>query len=95
MIEINNLSKDFSAYNRNLYGVIKDSFLMNEKKQKINAISNISLKVTEGEILGIIGKNGAGKSTLLKLICGLTSPTSGDIKVQGKIVALLELGSGV
>lgn len=58
------------------------------------ALNNINLEVRKGEILGVVGKNGCGKSTLLKLISGVLSPNDGEITVNGKISALLELGSG-
>jgi len=58
------------------------------------ALRDINLEVKKGEILGIIGKNGAGKSTLLKLLSRVTSPTTGQIKVRGRIASLLEVGTG-
>jgi len=58
------------------------------------ALQNINLEVKKGEILGIIGKNGAGKSTLLKLLSRVTGPTTGSIKVNGRIASLLEVGTG-
>ena len=57
------------------------------------ALSNFSLELKEGEVLGILGKNGAGKSTLLKMITGVIVPTSGILEVNGKISSLLELGT--
>ena len=57
-------------------------------------MDEIDLEIKKGEILGILGENGSGKSTLLKLISRVLSPTSGDIEVNGKISALLELGAG-
>ncbi len=58
------------------------------------AIKGVSLRVKEGECLGIIGKNGAGKSTLLSLILGTIYPTRGEIKVSQKITPLLDIGAG-
>jgi lipopolysaccharide transport system ATP-binding protein len=58
------------------------------------ALRNINFEVEEGEVLGIIGKNGAGKSTLLKLLSRVTSPSTGQIRVSGRIASLLEVGTG-
>jgi lipopolysaccharide transport system ATP-binding protein len=58
------------------------------------SLKDINFEVKEGEVLGIIGKNGAGKSTLLKILSQITSPTSGSIKIKGRIAALLEVGTG-
>ena len=57
------------------------------------AMDNLNLEVKKGEVLGILGKNGAGKSTLLKMITGVVIPTSGELKIDGKISSLLELGA--
>jgi lipopolysaccharide transport system ATP-binding protein len=58
------------------------------------SLKDINFEVNQGDALGIIGKNGAGKSTLLKLLSRVTSPTTGQIKVKGRIASLLEVGTG-
>jgi|SRR5579872_425185 len=67
-----------------------------KRRQQIDfyAVKNVSFEVACGETVGIVGGNGAGKSTLLSLIAGLATPTQGKVTVNGRIAALLELGSG-
>lgn len=59
------------------------------------ALKDVNFQVKQGDVLGIVGKNGAGKSTLLKLISRITSPTTGSIKIKGRIASLLEVGTGM
>lgn len=71
----------------------------NDRTQKgesdyILALKDISFKIQEGEVIGLIGKNGAGKSTLLKILSKVTGPSSGSIKIKGRIASLLEVGTG-
>jgi lipopolysaccharide transport system ATP-binding protein len=58
------------------------------------SLRDVSFDVEQGEVLGIVGKNGAGKSTLLKIVSRITEPTSGEIKIRGRIASLLEVGTG-
>ncbi|MBN1251704.1 MAG: ABC transporter ATP-binding protein [Bacteroidales bacterium] len=70
------------------------SIIKNHNSNYVWALNDINLEVKQGQILGIIGKNGAGKSTLLKLLSRVTTPTTGNIKVKGRIASLLEVGTG-
>ena len=73
---------------------------LNDRTQKsssnmVYALKDINFSVNQGEVLGIIGKNGAGKSTLLKILSQITSPSSGTIKMKGRVASLLEVGTGM
>lgn len=94
-IEVNNISKMYKLYDRNRDRIV-DAFGLSKtpKFHEHYALSDLSFKVKKGETVGIIGTNGAGKSTILKIITGVLNPTSGDLKIDGRISALLELGAG-
>ncbi len=96
------LSQDINRWWANIRGK-EDPYLKigetNDRTQKgdsrfVWALRDISFKVEQGDVVGIIGKNGAGKSTLLKILSRVTSPTTGDIKIKGRIASLLEVGTG-
>ena len=80
--------------------IIEVSHISMGFKMDMNKVSSLKewvvtwLKVNKGEVVGIIGRNGSGKSTLLKIISGLFRPSEGEISVKGRIVPMLELGSG-
>ena len=75
---------------------LKESLGLTRKKRykEHYALNNVSFQVKKGETVGIIGTNGSGKSTILKIITGVLNPTQGEVVVDGRISALLELGAG-
>ena len=94
-VEVNDLSKVYHLYNKSS-DRLRETFSIKKKKYSKDhyALRDINLSITHGESVGIVGTNGSGKSTLLKLITGVVTPTTGEIKTKGKIAALLELGAG-
>jgi lipopolysaccharide transport system ATP-binding protein len=94
-IRLRNLGKAYQIYDRPQDRL--KQFLARGRRRYFRefwALQGIDLEVRQGEVIGIIGRNGAGKSTLLQLLCGTLNPTQGEIEVQGRIAALLELGAG-
>ena len=96
------LSQDLNRWWATVRGK-EDPFLKigdtNDRTQKgdsrfVWALRDINFTVEQGDVVGIVGKNGAGKSTLLKILSRVTSPTTGDIKIKGRIASLLEVGTG-
>lgn len=94
-IELVGVGKSYNLYDKP-QDRIKEIFSLTRKNyhKEYKALDNITFSVKKGETLGIIGRNGAGKSTLLKLITGVITPTTGEIRTDGEISALLELGTG-
>ena len=94
-IKITNLTKIYKLYARNR-DRLKDSLGLSKKAayKEHYALKNVDMEVKEGESIGIIGVNGSGKSTILKIITGVLSPTAGEVEINGRISALLELGAG-
>lgn len=97
MIEIKNVSVVFKRTTEKMTS-LKEYFI-NSLKKKIRkeqfvALENINITIKKGEIVGLLGLNGAGKSTLLKVISGIIKPTTGEVKLSGKMAPLIELGAG-
>jgi len=94
-ISVQNLTKEFPVYHQN-HQTLKGAVLqgLGQKKETLRVLDNISFDVQEGEFLGIIGRNGCGKSTLLKILAGIYQPTSGSVKINGRLSPFLELGVG-
>ncbi|AFY91608.1 ABC transporter ATP-binding protein [Chamaesiphon minutus] len=93
-ISLNNVSKCFKQYRQPVDRLKEMIFPGKSYTEEFWALRDISFEIMRGETMGIIGRNGAGKSTLLQLICGTLTPTYGDIQVNGRVAALLELGAG-
>lgn len=95
VIQIRNLSKMYKLYDKPSDRLKESLGLSRRKRYKEHyALRNVNFDIEEGECVGIIGTNGSGKSTILKIITGVLSPTEGEVKVDGRISALLELGAG-
>ncbi|MBU5444376.1 ABC transporter ATP-binding protein [Paenibacillus sp. MSJ-34] len=95
VIDIHDVSKTYRYFNTPAERLKQLLFKRNrEKNGYFSALSKVSLKVSKGEKVGIIGRNGSGKSTLLQIIAGILTPSSGNVHVKGRVAALLELGSG-
>lgn len=94
-IAVDNICKVYKLYDKPMDRMVEALGLSRKKKYREHyALSNVSFHVKKGECVGIIGTNGSGKSTILKIITGVLNPTSGNLTVNGRISALLELGAG-
>ena len=94
-ISVNDVSKMYKLYDNPMDRLKESLGLSRKKKYKEHyALNHVSFQVHRGETVGIIGTNGSGKSTILKIITGVLSPTAGEVAVNGRISALLELGAG-
>src|SRR4249920_1593394 len=92
--ELGALQRDTMLRER-LISLLRSPFGGRSKSENILwALRDVSFRVAEGEVVGIIGRNGAGKSTLLKVLSKITYPTSGRMKVNGRVASLLEVGTG-
>lgn len=102
-ISVKSVSKSFYSFDKSsdrLKQALLNKYYNIIGKEKINlfkeykALNNVSFEIKKGETVGIVGQNGSGKSTLLQIITGILTPNAGAVSVNGKIAALLELGSG-
>ncbi|MCQ2500057.1 MAG: ABC transporter ATP-binding protein [Lachnospiraceae bacterium] len=94
-ISVNDVSKMYKLYDKPIDRLKESLGLSKQKKYKEHyALDHVGFQVGKGETVGIIGTNGSGKSTILKIITGVLNPTGGEVIVDGRISALLELGAG-
>jgi ABC-type polysaccharide/polyol phosphate transport system ATPase subunit len=99
-IELVNVSKIYRRYGGRQFSTLKSALLQRsilrdlQPSETFPALTGVSMSVRKGSTYGVIGRNGSGKSTALKLVAGITKPTSGSVRVEGRISALIELGAG-
>ncbi len=99
-IQLTDVSKVYRRYGGRQFSTLKSALLQRsilrdlQPSETFPALTDVSFSVPKGSTYGVIGRNGSGKSTALKLVGGITKPTSGTVRVQGRISALIELGAG-
>jgi ABC-type polysaccharide/polyol phosphate transport system ATPase subunit len=100
-IDVREVRKVYRRYSRRRsFGTLKSALLTGDVLRQLKsdeafeALKGVSFEVPAGKMFGIIGRNGSGKSTMLKLIAGIGKPTSGEVRVNGRVSALIELGAG-
>src|SRR5215212_12189234 len=100
-IEVRGVRKIYRRYGRRRqFATLKSALLSGrlfrdlQPDETFEALKGVSFDVAAGKTFGIIGRNGSGKSTMLKLIAGIGKPTSGTVRVTGRVSALIELGAG-
>jgi lipopolysaccharide transport system ATP-binding protein len=93
-ISLKNVSKCFKRYAHPAERLKELLMPHKSRADEFWAVRDISLEIPQGKTIGIVGRNGSGKSTLLQMIAGTLTPTSGEVQVNGRVAALLELGSG-
>lgn len=104
IISVRNISKDYTISHQASYGTLRDALTnitskifrgsKTSNQESFHALTDVNFDVQQGERIGIIGRNGAGKSTLLKILSQITPPTSGTVKLRGRVASLLEVGTG-
>ena len=99
-IELAHVSKIYRRYSGKQFATLKSALLQRSILRELRpsevfpALDDVSFSVPKGSTYGVIGRNGSGKSTALKLVAGITKPTSGSVRVEGRVSALIELGAG-
>src|SRR4029434_7024765 len=99
-IELVNVSKVYRRYGGRQFSTLKSALLQRSILRDLRpdetfpALTDVTFTVPKGSTYGVIGRNGSGKSTALKVVAGITKPTSGTVRVDGRISALIELGAG-
>src|SRR5713226_2710788 len=99
-ITLTNVTKVYRRYSGKQFATLKSALLQRSilrdlrASETFPALADVSFTVSKGSTYGVIGRNGSGKSTALKLVAGITKPTAGTVKVDGRISALIELGAG-
>ena len=93
VIKFTNVTKTYRLY-KNEKARLMSLIFKRIKYTPKQAVNNVSFEIKRGETVALFGRNGAGKSTILKMVTGVTYPTKGEIEVNGRVSALLELTSG-
>jgi lipopolysaccharide transport system ATP-binding protein len=99
-ISLVNVSKLYRRYGGRQFATLKSALLSGDLVRKLapeetfQALKDVSFDVQKGQTFGVVGRNGSGKSTALKLVAGITKPTIGTVRVDGRVSALIELGAG-
>jgi ABC-type polysaccharide/polyol phosphate transport system ATPase subunit len=92
-IELVDVSKQYRRH-ASFYGIARRWRSHGFDRGSFWAVRNITTEIARGDVVGIVGPNGAGKTTILKLLCGITAPTTGEIRLYGNVAALIDVGSG-